>query len=259
MTLALSGNGSISQSSLIFFGGSSSTDVAFDVSGRTDKTFTLASGQTLSGIGGINGGLVVSAGATLSPAGTNTTLGITSGANTTGTISATNSIVFSGTTIIKLNGSGTNDVIQSTGSSIIYGGTLNLVNISATPLAAGNIFQIFNANSYAGSFTNITPVTPETGLAWDTTQLDSGKLKVVAAPSQPIINSVTLSGSSLIFSGTNGMTNSNYVVLASTNLASSLINWIALFTNSFDANGAFHFTNSISSGNPQQFYRIQLQ
>jgi len=259
MTLALTGNGSISQSLLIFFGGNNSSSTRMDVSGRPDKTLTLASGQTLAGIGRINGGLVVSAGATLAPAGTNTTLGITSGANTTGTISATNAIVLNGTATIKLNGSGTNDVIQSAGAGITYGGTLNLVNISATPLAAGNSFQIFNANSYAGSFTNMTPVTPETGLAWDTTQLDSGKLKVVAAPSQPIINGVTLSGSSLIFSGTNGMANSNYVVLASTNLAATLINWTVLFTNTFDANGIFHVTNTISPGNPQQFYRIQLQ
>jgi autotransporter-associated beta strand protein len=258
LTLAVTGNGSISHSSLIFFGGSSSTDVAFDVSGRTDKTFTLASGQTLSGIGGINGSLVVSAGATLSPAGTNTILGITSGANATGTISATNAIVLNGTTIIKLNGSGTNDVIQSIGSSIIYGGILNLVNISSAPLAAGNSFQIFNAMSYSGSFTNITPATLDAGLAWDTSQLNLGKLKIVAVPS-PIINSVTMSGNSLIFSGTNGVANGNYIVLTSTNLTTPLISWTVLFTNAFDANGIFHVTNTISTGNLQQFYRLQSQ
>jgi autotransporter-associated beta strand protein len=258
MTLALTGNGSISHSSLIFFGGNNSTNIILDVSGRTDKTLTLASGQTLAGIGSINGSLVVSAGAILSPAGTNTTLGITSGANTTGTISATNAIVLNGTTTIKLNGSGTNDVVQSTGAGIIYDGTLNLVNISTAPLAAGNSFQIFNGTSYSGSFANITPATPGEGLAWDMSQLNIGKLKVVAA-SQPIINSITMSGSSLIFSGTNGVASGNYVVLASTNLTTPLINWTPLATNTFDTNGVFNVTNVISSGSPQQFYRIQLQ
>ena len=258
ITLALTGNGSISHSSLIFFGGNNPANTFLDVSGRTDKTLTLASGQTLAGIGRINGSLVVSAGATLSPAGTNTTFEITSGANSTGTLSATNAIILNGTTIIKLNGSGTNDIVQSTSSSVTYGGTLNLVNISASPLAASNSFQIFNATSHSGSFANIIPSSPGAGLAWDTSQLNIGKLKVVAA-SQPAINSIAISGSDLIFSGTNGVANRNYVVLTSTNLAAPLINWVALFTNSFDANGAFNFTNSISSGNPQQFYRIQLQ
>src|SRR5882724_6641594 len=258
LTLGLIGNGSISHSSPIFFGGSNSTNVAVDVSSRPDKTLTLASGQTLSGIGRINGSLVVSAGATLSPAGTNTTLGITSGTNSTGTISATNAVVLNGATIIKLNGSGTNDVVQSTGAGVTYGGTLNLVNISSVPLAASNSFQIFNATSYSGSFTNIIPATPGAGLAWDTTQVNSGKLKVAAA-SQPVINSIAISGSNLIFSGTNGVANGNYVVLASTNLATPSINWTALFTNTFGTNGVFRATNAISPGNPQQFYRIQLQ
>ena len=194
MTLALTGNGSISDSSLIFFGGTSSTNVALDASGRPDKTLTLASGQTLSGVGRINGGLIVSAGATLLPAGTNITLGITSGTNNTGTISATGAIILNGTTDIKLNGSGTNDIVQSTSGGITYGGTLNLANISGSPLAAGNSFQIFNATSYSGSFANITPATPGAGRAWDTNQLNNGMVSVVAGASQPVISSAQLSG-----------------------------------------------------------------
>jgi autotransporter-associated beta strand protein len=55
LTLALSGNGSIANSALIFFGGSTPTNISLDASGRLDKTLTLASGQTLGGIGTING------------------------------------------------------------------------------------------------------------------------------------------------------------------------------------------------------------
>jgi autotransporter-associated beta strand protein len=259
MTLVLTNNGSISASSLIFFGGSNPANISLDASERPDKTLTLASGQTLAGVGRINGGLVVSAGATLSPAGTNVTLGITSGTNSTGTISATGAMVLNGITTVKLNGSGTNDVVQSTGGGVTYGGTLNLVNISGAPLAAGNSFQIFNAASYSGSFTNITPAMPGAGLIWSTSQLNVGKLEVVAAPSQPTINNVTILGSSLIFSGTNGVANGNYVVLSSTNLAIPLTSWTPLATNVFDANGVLRATNTISPGNLQQFNRIQLQ
>jgi alpha-galactosidase len=258
LTLALTGNGSISQSSPIFFGGSTTTNVSLDVSGRPDQTLTLASGQTLGGIGTINGSLVVAAGATISPAGTNTTIGITAGTNASGTISATNAIVLSGTTTFKLNGSGVNDVVQA-GAGITYGGTLNLVNISGAPYAVGNSFQIFSAASYNGTFANITPATPGAGLAWDTSQLNIGFLNVATAPSQPVVNNVLVSGGNLIFNGTNGVANGSYVVLVSTNVAAPLADWIPLATNTFDANGAFSVTNSILPGTPQQFYCLQLR
>jgi autotransporter-associated beta strand protein len=257
LTVALTGNGSISHSSLIFFGGSSSTNVAVDVSGRPDKKLTLASGQMLAGIGRINGGLVVTSGATLSPGGTNVTLGITAGANRTGTIAVTNTIALHGTTVIKLNGSGTNDAIQSTGAGITYGGTLNLVNISDSPLVAGDSFQIFSAITYSGSFTNLTPATPGTGLTWDTTQLSSGKLSVKQRSPSPVIGSVKLAGGNLVLNGSNGAPLSGYYVLTTTNLNTPLVNWFVLATNAFDGAGAFSFTNAISPLKPCQFYLIQ--
>ncbi|MGH7968229.1 MAG: hypothetical protein ACREIC_05810, partial [Limisphaerales bacterium] len=111
----LTGDGSLSHSSLIFFGGNDPAVIHMDVTGRPDQNLTLASGQTLAGMGAINGGLVVSAGATVSPAGTNTTIGITTGSNPVGAITVFNDITLAGTTVIKLNGSGVNDVIQSGG------------------------------------------------------------------------------------------------------------------------------------------------
>jgi hypothetical protein len=256
--LTLTGNGSILHSSQIFFGGTAQTNISMDVSGRPDQTLTLPSGQTLGGIGTINGSLVVSAGAILSPAGTNTTIGITTGTNATGTITATNAVTLNGTTVIKLNGSGVNDQVQA-GAGITYGGTLNLVNISGAPLAVGNSFQIASAASYAGSFASITPATPGAGLAWDTTQLNTlGSIGVVAGPSQPRINSVVVSGGSLILSGTNGTAGGSYSVLTTTNLATPLTNWTALFTNTFDGTGAFSVTNPVSAGTPQRFYNIKL-
>jgi autotransporter-associated beta strand protein len=256
MTLALTGNGSISGSSLIFLGGNNPASTFLDVSGRSDQTLTLASSQILGGIGTINGSLVVSAGAILSPAGTNTTLGITSGANTTGTISVKNAVTLNGTTVIKLNGSGTNDVVQAA-ANITYGGTLNLVNIGGSPLAAGNSFHIFSAAGYSGLFASIIPAAPGAGLVWDTSQMNTGILNVAAAPSQPVISSTSLSGGNLVFSGTNGVANESYSVWTTTNLTAPFANWVSLSTNTFDATGAFSVTDVISPSSPQQFYRIQ--
>jgi hypothetical protein len=252
--VALTGNGSISHSSLIFFGGVDPTSVRLEVTARSDQTFILASGQTLAGVGAVNGNLTVSAGATLSPAGTNTTLGLTTGTNATGAISASGDVTLNGNTILKLNGSGTNDQVQSA-TSINYGGTLNLVNISSSPLAAANSFKIFNAPVYGGSFALITPATPGANLLWDTNQLSSGIISVVATPT-PVISSVTVVSGNLIFGGTGGIANSNYVVLTTTNLALP-VTWLPVATNQFNGSGGFSATNAISSGTTQQFYRIQ--
>ena len=260
LQVTLTGSGSISDSSLIFFGGSNPSSTRLDVSGRPDQTLTLASGQTLGGIGGINGSLVVSSGAVISPAGTNTVAtmdGPVTSANPIGTIAASSSVTLNGTTVIKLNGSGTNDMVQA-GANITYGGTLNLVNISGSPLAVGNSFQMFSAATYTGSFASITPATPGAGLAWDTSQLNTlGFINVVAAPSQPVVSSVVASGGNLIFSGTGGTANGNYWVLTSTNLATPIGSWPTQATYTYDATGAFSVTNAISPGIPASFYRIK--
>jgi hypothetical protein len=252
----LTGNGSISQSSLIFFGGSNAANTSLDASGRPDQTLTLAGGQTLAGIGGINGSLVVSSGATISPAGTNITLGITEGSNLTGTIAASGNVTLNGATVIKLNGSGTNDVVQA-GANMMYGGSLSLVNISGSPLAPGNTFHIFSAAGHSGSFMNITPATPGAGLVWDTSQLNSGILSVATGTTQPFISSAQLSGGNLVLSGSNGVVNGTYCVLTSTNVAAPLASWTVLSTNNFAVNGAFSITNSLDSNVAQCFYLLK--
>jgi hypothetical protein len=85
------------------------------------------------------------------------------------------------------------------------------------------------------------------------------KLFRLATPPPPVLNTIVRSGGSLIFSGTNGVASGNYVVLTSTNVTTPMISWVALMTNTFDVNGAFHVTNAVAPGTPQLFYRIQLQ
>jgi len=254
LSVALTGDGSISHSSLIFFGGSDPTSVRMDASGRNDQTFTLASGQTLAGVGAINGKLVVSAGATISPAGTNVTLGITAGSNATGKLSASDDITLNGSTVIKLNGSGANDAIQTSGG-IQFGGTLTLA--SAIPPAAGDSFQIFNAASYSGTFTSTNLPALGAGLAWDLSQLNSGLVKVTGGGIGPVIGGTTVANGKLVFSGTGGTANGTYYVLTTTNLAAPLAQWVPVQTNLFDATGAFSVTNTLDPNTPQLFYRLQ--
>ncbi|HWY32770.1 MAG TPA: hypothetical protein VNX46_18545, partial [Candidatus Acidoferrum sp.] len=253
LTLVLSGNGSISHSSLIWLGGAT-----IDVSGRPDNTLALTSGQTLAGIGTISGQLIVPVGAVISPAGTNITLGLTEGSSITGTITAGNNITLGGSSIFKLNGSGVSDEVVSS-TRITYGGTITLANVSGAPLAVGNSFQLFSAPSMTGSFSSISPATPGAGLAWDTSQLNTlGTIGIIAGASQPVVKSVRVSNGSLIFSGNNGTSGGNYAVLTATNITTPLTLWTSLVTNSFDNTGAFSVTNAISSGTPHQYFILKL-
>jgi len=261
MFVALTNNGSISQSSLIFFGGSNPYGTRVDVSGRSDQTLTLAAGQTLEGIGAVNGNLVVGAGATVSPAGTNVTLGITAGSDATGMIEVSNNVTFaSGSTlVIKLNGSGVNDQVAASGS-INYGGTLNLVNISSSALAAGNSFQVFQSgtDSYNGSYAdNIVPTTPGTGLVWDLSKLSSGIIGVKTGATGPVIGSTTVSGGNLILSGTGGTASGPYSVLTTTNLTLPLTEWTQVATGTYSGTGTFTNAIAIVPGVPQSFYIIK--
>jgi hypothetical protein len=253
----LTGNGAISQSAPIYFGGTDGAAVRLDASGRADDTLTLAAGQTLQGIGAVQGNLTVNANAILSPGGTNSAIGST---NLIGTISASGDLTLNGTTIIKLDGANVNDAVQASGI-IHFGGTLNLANVSGAPLAAGDNFHIFTAAAgLSGSFTNgIVPPTPGPGLVWNTTQLAAGTISVDTGTSQPVLGGATISGGNFIFSGSNGPAGSNYVVFTSTNIAVPVANWTPVSTNMFDSNGAFHVTNAINPAAGQSFFLLRVQ
>jgi hypothetical protein len=89
--------------------------------------------------------------------------------------------------------------------------------------------------------------------------LNAKQAKLFRLSARPItINASTPDGSRFILGGNGGVAGSNFVVLASTNLAPPS-NWTAVSTNKFDAIGAFQTTNLINSGLPQLFYRIKSQ
>jgi hypothetical protein len=79
----------------------------------------------------------------------------------------------------------------------------------------------------------------------------------VAVP-PPRINSVTMTGHNLVFSGTNGIPGWSYYVLASTNINLPIASWTRLATNVFSVGGSFAITNGVNPSTAQQFYRLQL-
>ena len=141
--------------------------------------------------------------------------------------------------------------------SLTNGGTLIVSNLAGT-LAPGDSFKIFNAASYAGAFGNLAMPPLPAGLAWNTNALNtSGTLSVIVVAS-PSFGGISLSGTSLILSGTGGVASASYYVLASTNVTLPTLDWTRIATNSFDAAGNFTYTNVINPLSPQFFYRLQV-
>jgi T5SS/PEP-CTERM-associated repeat protein len=101
-----------------------------------------------------------------------------------------NGLTFSGNTTISMqiskNGSVlTNDVLQVAGT-LTYGGTLVVSNLGPTALGFGDRFKLFDATSYAGSFSssNLPPL--GSGLNWTNKLLVDGSIEVVGLSVQTL-------------------------------------------------------------------------
>jgi autotransporter-associated beta strand protein len=244
-TLALTNSGSIGSSTNINL----SNGALFDVSGASGGAMALASGNMISGDGSVNGNFTIAGGATLAP-----------GNNDLGMLSFNNPLTLNPGSITILNVSHnlqTNNVVSVTGAFTNNGGSLVVSNADA-PLQAGDTFKLFNAGSYVGTFNSLTLPVLTPGLYWDISALNTAGFVRVVVETSPTIGNVGVSGGNLVLSGTGGVTNGNYCVLTSTNLAAPLTNWTRLLTNQFDGNGNFNFTNAMETNSPQSFFLLQL-
>jgi autotransporter-associated beta strand protein len=237
-TLALSGSGSISHTTTITM----AAGAILDAGSRADQTLTLNQGQTLEGGGLVNVNLTVGAGAALMP-GNSTNVG---------TLTVASGVQLQGDTCMKLNAlAGTCDQLNA--GSISFGGALTVTNVAGT-FAAGQSFQLFLGGSYSGSFRTISLPALGAGLVWSNSLVANGGLQVLKL--QPNISSIALTGTNLTFSGTGGVPNMTYCLLAATNLALPLADWTRVLTNVFDSQGGFTVTNLISG--PEQYYLIRV-
>ena len=85
-------------------------------------------------------------------------------------------------------------------------------------------------------------------------------LEISAAP-RPGITGISLSGTNILFTATNGAAGGIYYLLGSTNLSSPLNQWTPIATNVLSANGNFSIiaTNAVLENLPQQFFILQTQ
>ena len=146
------------------------------------SSYTFGSGTTLTDYGTINGSVVIAGGAIL-------TLGTSAGS----AVSINGSLTISNgsTVLITLNSSAATNALVTGINSMTCGGSLN-VNGLGTGYQAGDSLTLFKAAQYAGNFSSVTliPSTPAPGLAWDTSQLSTGVLKVVTGSPQTALAAV---------------------------------------------------------------------
>jgi autotransporter-associated beta strand protein len=234
-TLMLTPTGSISNSPVITIGAGAAINAT---------SFTIISNQFLQGNGTNLGSVLVKPGGTISP-----------GSNGIGKLFVAGSAILQGTTVMKLNRAlGTNDSLQ-TSSGILGSGTLVVSNFAGT-LQVGDTYRLFIPEASSG-FTNIIPLAPGPGLAWDRSALTtSGTLRVVASV-YPLITNATISNGGMVIKGSGGTAFGPYRVLTSTNAALPLAQWTRTSTNFFDTSGRFTFTNLIAPGVPQLFVALQ--
>ncbi len=206
----------------------------------------LVNAGTLSGIGSVAGAVTVASGGTLAAGSSATALG-------TNTIAGPLVFLTGGTNFMKVNKtSGGKDYLTGM-SKVTYGGTLVISNLSGT-LTNNDSFKLFNATSYNGAFSAITPATPGTGLAWNTNQLAVNGTLLVASP-------VNTGSTNILFNVSGGNLNlswpadhTGWRLLVQTNpLTTGLnTNW-STWPGSASTNAV---SIPVSVGNPSVFFRL---
>ncbi len=204
---------------------------------------TVNSGSLLGGSGIIGGTVNVMSGATLMP-----------GDGGPGKLTVGGDLVLNAgsTNVFLVNGSAFANTGIAVGGNVTYGGVLKIVTSGA--FAAGQSFTLFSGTG-ATNTGNFEVILGDAGNG-NHFVFTNGVLSVIGTiPSRPIITGISLSGTTLTISATNGAAGGQYVLLGSTNLVLPLNQWTPLLTNSFDNNGNLNLsTNILNLALPQEFY-----
>ncbi len=211
-------------------------------SGTGSGDLEISAGSTLAGNGIIGSATTVDDFANFAPG------------NPSGTLTFSNNLTLNDNSVLRFALGTSSDSVVVTGDLILTG-QLQITN--AVGFGPGS-YPLFTCSG-ALDLGNLVLAAAPAGYnySFDTSSPVMVKL-VVSLPAPPNFGNINLTGTHLVFSGSNGAPFMNYYVLGATNLMTPLTNWTRIATNQFDANGAFSFTNGVDAGTPQNFYRLQL-
>jgi hypothetical protein len=195
---------------------------------------------------------------TVNVSGSGSTLGVlTSGGTPTAPLDALN--VTNATLAFNVDGNvtATNLVVTALNAS---GVTVIAIN-SVTNVSGTNTFPVVSYATLNGTVAGNFVLGPVPA-GYNATLVDNSAQKridvtvSVAPPVLPVISLISLSGTALTLSGSNGLPDAFYCVLSSTNVTLPLTNWTPLGTNTFDDSGNFLWTSTVDPTLPQQFYLL---
>ena len=110
--------------------------------------------------------------------------GTLSPGNSIGTLTINNTLDLLGETVMEINKSGavyTNDLVQGV-STLTYGGKLTVL-ASGDPLAAGDVWDLFDATTFVNTFSTFDLPALTGGLTWNTSNLSStGQIQIIPEP-----------------------------------------------------------------------------
>jgi hypothetical protein len=198
-------------------------------------------GGTLAGAGYISAPVTIDADGNLAP-----------GDGGLGALSVFNSLTLNGTTTVELAKTGAtvmNDQVNVL-TTLTLGGTLN-VSLTGT-VTGGEVFQLFTAGVFTGSFGAVNLPALPGDLTWDDSNLSvNGTLAIVGGGSAPTLG-VTHSGGLLTFT----WTEAGYKLQAQTNSLN-----VGLSTNwgDYPGGGSSGVNVPINPANPSVFFRLLSQ
>jgi hypothetical protein len=180
-----------------------------------------------------------------------------------GTFTVGGNLTLNGNGWFRVNRSGSqSDQVSVSGTAANVGtGTITVTNLGAA-LQIGDTFALFNKAVTGGAALAVTNVGG--GIIWSNGLAVNGKISVLGYASSittitnsPVIQHITLSGSNIILTGTNGQTSGTAYLLMTTNLANSINTWKTVATNVLGGNTyTFTGTNVITPALGRQFYRL---
>jgi hypothetical protein len=239
------------------------------VNGELALGSAIGGGTSAFAYGGLNVGGTVTAGS-ISSGGhssiviTNGTLALNSPGGFIGTAAAPIGSISLGNSTLNLAVGGSSAAVITT--NLTFTGTNDLINITDLPLIAGVPSTVTLIQQLGSAIVGSDFVLGSLPDGYDgTLQMSSDgtevQLKVTTIPRLPpkgaTISGINLqpAGSNLVITGTNGLPNTVYYVLVSTNLPV----WTPIATNTFDANGNFSITLPYSPNTRDSFYALKYQ
>jgi hypothetical protein len=203
----------------------------------------------------VNGGVLGGTGSLVSPV-TVGPLGTLAPGLSIGTFTVNAPVTLQGTNVMEVSKSGAtvNSDLLRVGDTLTAGGVLQLL-LTGDPLAAGDAIKLYESVAWAGTFAEILPAVPGTGLLWDTSTLAvDGTLRVrsIAAPSVAVVSLLPDGNIGLTITGLVGQA---YSVRASTDVGLPVGGWTLLQSGSLPAS-PYVFSDLTATNFPQRFYII---